>query len=252
VAETYLRRTALAHLGLRARADATGDEARAKAGVRMAEQAHCCRILLRGRADDARFRDAIRGTTGLNLPDTNRVARTGDLRLLWLGPDEWLLIGPAGREAVSMPALVAALSGQFALAVDQSDMRTTISLVGPSARDLINCGCGLDLHPGRFEPGHCAQTGLARVNVILEQIEGGQIEGGQIEGGQIEGRSTPGRSAAGRASTCMSRSAMPIISGAGSRLRVPSSGLPSRMPKPEATAGASSTRSNPAPPPCAD
>ena len=171
MAETYLRRSALAHLGLRGRADATDAARRATAGVRLSERPHRCRILLRGRSEDARFRDAIRGTTGLHLPEANRVARTGDLRLLWLGPDEWLLIGPPGREAVSMPALVAALSGQFAMAVDQSDMRTTISLAGPAARDLINCGCGLDLHPARFAPGHCAQTGLARANTILELID---------------------------------------------------------------------------------
>jgi len=171
VAETYLRRSALAHLGLRARADGADPATQRKAGVRLAERPHRCRILLRGRADDARFRDAIRSTTGLTLPETNRVASVGDLRLLWLGPDEWLLIGPSGREAVSMPALIAALSGQYAMAIDQSDMRTTISLAGRSARDLINCGCGLDLHPEKFAPGQCAQTGLARANVILEQID---------------------------------------------------------------------------------
>ncbi|MEX2200477.1 MAG: sarcosine oxidase subunit gamma family protein [Dongiaceae bacterium] len=176
MAETYLRRSALAHLGLRGRADATEAAQRATAGVRMSERPHRCRILLRGRADDARFRDAIRGTTGLNLPEANRVARTGDLRMLWLGPDEWLLIGPSGREAVSMPALIAALSGQYAMAIDQSDMRTTISLAGRSARDLINCGCGLDLHPDRFAPGQCAQTGLARANVILERTGSGQTD----------------------------------------------------------------------------
>ncbi|MEX1108520.1 MAG: sarcosine oxidase subunit gamma family protein [Dongiaceae bacterium] len=178
MAETYLRRSALAHLGLRARADSIGRGAQTTAGVRLSERPHRCRILLRGRADDARFRDAIRGTTGLPLPEANRVTETGDLRLLWLGPDEWLLLGPSGREAVSMPALIAALSGQYAMAIDQSDMRTTISLAGPSARDLINCGCGLDLHPDRFEPGHCAQTGLARANVIIEQIDDGHIESG--------------------------------------------------------------------------
>ncbi|MEX0808617.1 MAG: sarcosine oxidase subunit gamma family protein [Dongiaceae bacterium] len=171
MAETYLRRSALAHLGLRARADATDRTRQPKAGVRLSERPHRCRILLRGRVEDARFRDAIRGTTGLALPEANRVAQTGDLRLLWLGPDEWLLLGPPGREAVSMPALIAALSGQYAMAIDQSDMRTTISLAGRSARDLINCGCGLDLHPDRFGPGQCAQTGLARANVIIEQID---------------------------------------------------------------------------------
>ena len=57
------------------------------------------------------------------------------------------------------------------MALDISDMRTTISLAGPSARDLINCGCGLDLHPSKFSVGQCAQTKLAKCNVILDQVE---------------------------------------------------------------------------------
>jgi sarcosine oxidase subunit gamma len=168
VAENYLRRAALSHLGLAGRADRTPVGDLARAGVRLSERPHRCQILLRGNPEDDRFRDALRGTTGLALPAANRVSAKENLRLLWLAPDEFLLIGQAGREAIFLPSLEAALSGQRALALDVSDMRTTVSLAGPAARDLIACGCGLDLHPSRFATGQCAQTKLAKCNVVLD------------------------------------------------------------------------------------
>jgi sarcosine oxidase subunit gamma len=38
---------------------------------------------------------------------------------------------------------------------------------GPRARDLLAHGCALDLHPRVFGPGRCAQTMLARAQVVL-------------------------------------------------------------------------------------
>ena len=171
MAENYLRRSALVHLGLAGRADRTPVGDLARAGVRLSERPHRCQILLRGDASDERFGDALRGTTGLELPTNNRTSSKENLRLLWLSPDEFLLVGQPGREAIFLPSLEAALSGQRAMALDVSDMRTTISLAGPSARDLINCGCGLDLHPSKFAVDQCAQTKLAKCNIILNQVE---------------------------------------------------------------------------------
>lgn len=171
MADSYLRRSALSHLGLVARADWTPPAERKQAGVRLSERPHRCQILLRGNPADDRFGDALRGTTGLALPAANRVGVSGEQRLLWLAPDEFLLIGPAGREAIFLSSLEAALSGQRALALDVTDMRTTISLAGPAARDLIACGCGLDLDPAKFAIGQCAQTRLAKTNVILEPVD---------------------------------------------------------------------------------
>jgi len=170
VAENYLRRSALTHLGLAGRADRTPVGTLRDAGVRIGERPHRCQVLLRGNPDDDRFRDAVRGSTGHVLPDANRVAIAGDNRLLWLAPDEFLLLARPGREEIFMGSLAAAFSGQRAIAVDVTDMRTTISLAGPAARELIACGCGLDLHPSRFGPDSCAQTKLARTNIILDQV----------------------------------------------------------------------------------
>ena len=54
--------------------------------------------------------------------------------------------------------------------VDVSANRTLLELEGPMAREVLMKGCSLDLHPRRFGPGRCAQTALARVQVILWQM----------------------------------------------------------------------------------
>ncbi|GAA5173202.1 sarcosine oxidase subunit gamma [Pseudonocardia eucalypti] len=96
-------------------------------------------------------------------PNTETVL--GDWSVLWLGPDEWLLLGPDG----AAPGLVDRLRASGIPAVDVSANRTTIELTGEHARDLLESGCALDLHPRAFAPGRCAQTMVAKAQVILRQ-----------------------------------------------------------------------------------
>jgi len=79
---------------------------------------------------------------------------------LWLGPDEWLVVG--GREA-DYP--------QAAAVVDVSANRVCFELTGDDVEDVIAQGCSLDLHPSVFAPGRCAQTLLAKAQVLLHRTE---------------------------------------------------------------------------------
>jgi sarcosine oxidase, subunit gamma len=108
---------------------------------------------------------------GVPLPlAPNRVAAMGTLRVLWLGPDEWLVT--AGGDAPDLlPRLERAAAGRRAAITDLSSSRAIIELSGAGARELLAAGCGLDLHPRVFAPGQCAQTPLARVPVILDQLD---------------------------------------------------------------------------------
>jgi len=102
---------------------------------------------------------------GVRLPlEANTVATSPDgTRLVtWLGPDEWLVIGPPGSLEATDLASVGGVS-----VVDVSAGRTTISLSGPCAREVLEHGCSIDLDPRKFGPGRCAQTLLARANVLL-------------------------------------------------------------------------------------
>ncbi|MFE0626521.1 sarcosine oxidase subunit gamma [Streptomyces sp. NPDC058864] len=93
--------------------------------------------------------------------------RAGDLAVLWLGPDQWLVVGPPGAQEELEARLRKAAGEAHVSVTDVSAQRTTLLVSGPRARDLLAHGCSLDLHPEVFTPGSCAQTTLARAQVVL-------------------------------------------------------------------------------------
>ncbi len=111
---------------------------------------------------------ALGGTLPL-APNTATAAADG-WSILWLGPNEWLVCGPADDGAARAGALEAALAGTHHAVTDVGAMYTTLTLAGANARTVLMKGCRLDLHPRAFAPGACAQTALARAQVILHQI----------------------------------------------------------------------------------
>src|SRR5690349_20953260 len=77
--------------------------------------------------------DAVGLELGTPLPvEPNTVAGAGELSVLWLGPDEWLVVG-GGDES----RLRAAAGDHPVSIVDVSAQRTTIRVAGPSARDVL-------------------------------------------------------------------------------------------------------------------
>jgi sarcosine oxidase, subunit gamma len=108
---------------------------------------------------------------GLPLPlEPNRTTSMRTVRVSWLGPDEWLITAP--EDAVpELPIRIArALADRRAAVTDISASRAIIEIAGPRSRELLQKGCGLDLHPRAFGPGQCAQTLFARLPVIIDQL----------------------------------------------------------------------------------
>src|SRR5688572_32903243 len=90
--ETYQRRSALAHLGLVARAASSKKDG---AGIVMSEVPHRTIVNIRGTASDPAFSSAVQNATGVALPGAANTVSTGGARqILWLGPNEWLLTAP--------------------------------------------------------------------------------------------------------------------------------------------------------------
>lgn len=166
--EAYMRRSPLAHRGLAAKAAADARDA----DIAIGERPHRCQIDLRGHSGDPAFVQAVAGVIGLNPPiEANTVVGTSELAVLWLGPNEWLIVAPPGAESIISNKLRAGLAGLHAAVIDVSEARTTIVVAGPHARDLLTKATSLDLHPRVFGAGRCAQTGMAGTNVILWKID---------------------------------------------------------------------------------
>jgi sarcosine oxidase subunit gamma len=129
------------------------------------EIAFLAQLDLRVDPEDGAALDRLGSLLGVRLPrEANTVATSPDGTPLvtWLGPDEWLVIGQPGSLEATDLASFAGVS-----VVDVSAGRTTISLSGPRARAVLEHGCSMDLDPRKFGPGRCAQTLLARANVLL-------------------------------------------------------------------------------------
>jgi sarcosine oxidase, subunit gamma len=104
-------------------------------------------------------------------PEPNTWVANGDREVLWLGPDEWLVVGPSGREDSIWNELERALGGLHHSVVDVSAARAILELEAPGRLDLLSHGCGIDLHPRSWRDGMCAQTLLARLPVIIQERE---------------------------------------------------------------------------------
>ena len=92
-----------------------------------------------------------------------RANDAGDKAALWLGPDEWLLIGPDGFEM-----------GQIAAPhslVDVSHRQMALEVSGTRVEDLLNTGVMLDLRLSSFPVGMCARTLLGKAEVVLWRRE---------------------------------------------------------------------------------
>jgi sarcosine oxidase subunit gamma len=88
--------------------------------------------------------------------------------VLWLGPDEWLVVSHDGGPRDIELQLRTALRGLHAAITDVSANRTVIEIAGSHARLVLAKGCPLDLHATRFSRPHVAQTLLARAQMILQ------------------------------------------------------------------------------------
>ncbi len=147
----------------------TGRESGASSpGVTVIERPFFGYVNLRGDVNDASFMDAINRVLGVALPSSpGSLVETDDLTVCWMGPDEWIAIVRPHSEAEIIAALRESVAGLHASVTDATGGYTMVNLAGRHARDLLNKGCPLDLHPRAFAPGQCAQTNLAKTAILL-------------------------------------------------------------------------------------
>jgi sarcosine oxidase subunit gamma len=104
-------------------------------------------ISLRGNPADAAFQDAAAGALGARLPaKACTFTRSGAVKVLWLSPDEWMIVCPRTRLAPLLRDLAKALAGIRSQVVDNSGGYTEIVVQGRNACDVISHASVYDVH----------------------------------------------------------------------------------------------------------
>lgn len=119
---------------------------------------------------------AISTGLGVPLPTTAGTFSQGDtpfgaVQVLWMGPDEFLIVSPEGTDTDVQVAIDSWLGGRWVAVVDVSAQRTIVTLSGRYARDVLAHGCSADLHPRVAPTGTCIATLLAQTGIILQVVD---------------------------------------------------------------------------------
>ncbi|KQX22624.1 MULTISPECIES: sarcosine oxidase subunit gamma [unclassified Sphingomonas] len=117
-------------------------------------------------ADDLARIGTLIGTPLTTVP--NR-ASDGAVRVIWIGLDEWLILGDTAPHAALEAA---ARDAAAALSVGVGDGRCVFEVTGPGAADLINKASSLDLNRVLATPEQTAMTLFAQVNVVIDRPPG--------------------------------------------------------------------------------
>jgi sarcosine oxidase subunit gamma len=134
-------------------------------------------IDLRGLPSDRKFMAAAKAVLGAELPKVPRTTATwGDVKVLWLAPDQWLVTCPRARAQDLTEALSKACEGLHALAVNVSDMRAIIRLEGELAREVVMKGSTLDLTDGSYAAGTVRRMRFADIAALLHIAAENTIE----------------------------------------------------------------------------
>ena len=137
-------------------------------GLVFGEMAHLGKLNLRGQNDLAK---AVKVITGCTFPpEANRFQSAGDRHVIWLGPDEYLLLCEAGKEQELQDSLNSMIPSPHFATTDVSDSLCAISLRGPAVRAVLAEGCGLDLNRKKVTAGQSAPSRLALSTVTLMAV----------------------------------------------------------------------------------
>lgn len=120
------------------------------------------RLSLRARGNLSSLNAAL----GVNLPaKIGDRAKDGDLEVVCLGPDEWLLLLPQDRVAEISAKMAEIYASHPHSLADISHREMSFDISGPKAAELITLGCPRDIDA--FPVGQARRTVFDGASVVL-------------------------------------------------------------------------------------
>ena len=150
------------------RASALSD-AKSSGVVSVAEAGLVGMLTLRGSLEDAAFQAAVKTALGTGIPAPRQFLSEGARSLLWMSPDELLVVCGHGEAETLAEALSEALGEQHHLVVNVSDARAVFTLTGDDGamRDTLAKLTPADLRPASLPVEEVRRTRLAQVPAAI-------------------------------------------------------------------------------------
>ncbi|KUF09025.1 sarcosine oxidase subunit gamma [Pseudoponticoccus marisrubri] len=120
-------------------------------------------IQLRGDLSDPGLAAAVEQASGAAMPAPLGAHVTGPRGLLWMSPDELMVLVPYADAARTVAELGRALGDRHALVADVSDARAHFTVEGAHLRDVLAKLTPADMRREALAPGTLRRTRLAQV-----------------------------------------------------------------------------------------
>lgn len=120
-------------------------------------------VTIRAELAGPTVKSAIGRVTGVDVPGQGATATNDECSLLWMSPDELLLVCPYDEAPDLVAELTQALAGRPHLVANVSDARAVFDLTGAGLRNVLAKLTPIDLRGRSFLPGQVRRTRLAQV-----------------------------------------------------------------------------------------
>ena len=136
-----------------------------KPGLVFCEMANLGKLNMR---TDKTAGEIVKSITGCMFPPSaNKFTTAGERHVVWLGPDEFMIICEAGKDEELVRAIHASFGSRHTAVTNITDALAAFHLKGLAVRQVLAKGCALDLHQNSFASGDAAQTLLSQAAVTI-------------------------------------------------------------------------------------
>ena len=134
-------------------------------GLVFREMAHLGKLNMRA---DQSAGKIVKSIIGCAFPPVaNKFTTAGKRHVVWLGPDEFLILCEAGKDEDLTSAIQLTIGDRHSAVTNISDALAAFHLKGTDVRQTLAKGCALDLHHTSFTSGDAAQTLLSNAAVTI-------------------------------------------------------------------------------------
>lgn len=132
-------------------------------------------VTLRGDFEDEGFAAAVTQLTGLQIPDVRQFQTDGVKTVLWMSPDELLVVLPYAEVNAFVAGMNDALAGSHYLVANVSDARAIFRVSGDYAGEVLGKNAPVDFEASQFVAGMVRRSRVGQVAAAYWKLDDGSF-----------------------------------------------------------------------------